>query len=79
MPSAIDRTEPLFILMSDLCVPDLAHSLYRPLLPPDKFSPIKGDMLHREVWEHSDKHFVAYVLGIPDGFHIGFNTASMSL
>ena len=52
MPSEIDRTEPLFILMTDLCVPDLAHSLYQPLLPPDKFSPIKGDMLHREVWEH---------------------------
>ena len=61
-------------------VQNRAPSLYLPLLPPHKVSLIRVDRLHKEASAHPDPRFVDYVLmGIQEGFHVGFNPASVSL
>ena len=57
-----------------------APSLYLPLLPPHKVSPIRVDRLRKEASAHPDPQFVDYVLtGIQEGFRVGFNPVSVSL
>ena len=61
-------------------VQNRAPSLYLPLLPPHKVSPIRVDRLRKEASAHPDPWFVDYVLtGIQEGFHVGFNPALVSL
>ena len=61
-------------------VQNMAPSLYLPLLPPHKVSPIRVDRLRKEASAHPDPWFVDYVLtGIQEGFHVGFNPALVSL
>ena len=61
-------------------VQNMAPSLYLPLLPPHKVSPIRVDRLRKEASAHPDPRFVDYVLmGIQEGFRVGFNPGSVSL
>ena len=61
-------------------VQNWAPSLYLPLLPPHKVSPIRVDRLRKEASAHPDLQFVDYVLtGIQEGFRVGFNPLSVSL
>ena len=61
-------------------VQNRAPSLYLPLLPPHKVSPIRVDRLRKEASAHPDPQFVDYVLtGIQEGFRVGFNPLSVSL
>ena len=61
-------------------VQNQAPSLYQLLLPPHKVSPIRVDRLRKEPSAHPDRQFVEYVLtGIQEGFHVGFNPASVCL
>ena len=70
----------IFRAFNDSCPSASAPSLHQPWLPPYKVSPIRVDKLRQEVLTHPDQSFVTYALdGLQNGFHVGFNPASVSL
>ena len=62
------------------CVTVPLLSSFAPLAPVHQVSPLRGDQFRLELRSHPDRSAVNYVLtGIQQGFHLGFNSSTISL